>query len=304
MAGGILAAVLTLQSAAPSDPPACDLRRWGRGLPDREAFVARFPADADINTLQDTVLVGAASHLCRPSAIAFDSTGKLYLSDPGHGDTPWVKVYDPSRGRSDAFVRAFPFPDSSATDAGAEDRAALSRVTRGFVFDSRGNAYGTAGDEIVVFAPGTSPPGPPIRKIAGPDTFLRRPRDRAIGPGDTLYVLNVFGHWRCSMMPPLDVTVAVFPPDASGNVEPARLLVVKAAGSGPSAPGGLAVDGKGAVYISFEHEGIAVYPPGARGRVAPVRRLALRKTVTYPTSLAISSDGSLYVVGYPHPTQC
>jgi hypothetical protein len=131
-----------------------------------------------------------------------------------------------------------------------------------------------------------------------------------VGPGDSLYVLNVFGYWRCASMAPKEVTVTVYPPGAKGRVEPARSIVISEEGPPPrelarfTRPRGMAVDRRGSVYVGFEASRIAVYAPGADGAVAPARQLTMAGTHAFPLALAAGSGDTLHAVGFPHPTIC
>ena len=229
--------------------------------------------------------------------ISVDSSGHLWAS--GRDPRGLIRVYDPdARGEAE--------PVRVIAGAGVDPGRLM-----GFDVDGRGNSYVATDDTVVVYSPGARDGDPPIRKIAGPDTFLRTARDLAIGPGDTLYVLNAFGYWHCGSMAPREVTVSVYAPGADGNVEPVRLLVItqegKTAGSGFALmrPQGIAVDKAGSVYVSFdEPKWIAAFRPGAKGVVSPNRILRMDSTRTDPRGLAVGKDGAVYVVATPSPMIC
>jgi sugar lactone lactonase YvrE len=334
--------------------PACDDRHDMPKLFRSEAFIARYPRTADSSTSPDTVIVGDAIPLCVPRDIAVGPEGELYVldfyrrpSDDVPGARALVTVYDGDGDRDNEPIRVF----SVAADAiaiavdstghfwissrsaggvvrvygpGVKGQTEPARriagwgteasAVLGIGVDSRGNSYVISGDEVVVYPAGARDDDVPLRRIGGPDTFLRSPADLAIGPGDTLYVLNAVGSWGCHgrrMPKETEVAVTIYPPSADGNVKPARQIVVMQMGKGPgpigllTRPTGLTVDRAGAVYVASEMAGqIAVFAPGASGMVAPSRILHLRGAAGEPKAFAIGKDGALYVLGFPGPGAC
>ena len=101
--------------------------------------------------------------------ISVDSSGHLWAS--GRDPRGLIRVYDPdARGEAE--------PVRVIAGAGVDPGRLM-----GFDVDGRGNSYVATDDTVVVYSPGARDGDPPIRKIAGPDTFLRTARDLAIGPG-------------------------------------------------------------------------------------------------------------------------
>jgi len=330
--------------------PACDSSSHFVQFTHLKPYIAQFPPAADGSSSPDTVVTGEAIPLCTPRDIATGPDGELYvldmhprLSDPAAGLQVLVKVYDRRAAPDDVPARVFAVAadvmamtvDSSGHlwtssrspggvvrvyGPGAREEPKPVRVIQGWgayapsvagiAVDSRGNSYVSAGDEVVVYPQDAQAGDMPLREIAGPDTFLRQPTDLAIGPGDSLYVLNAVGFWRCHRAgdTPAEVTVTVYPPGAEGNVEPARrIVVVQAKSSGLREPlmdpVGLAVDEAGAVYVSLAWPGsVAVYAPGATGSVSPVR--VLRTGGGAPKALAIGENGALYVLTIPSSRVC
>ena len=325
------------------EPPVCDSSRHTIRSTTQKPFIARFPPSADGLKRVDTAIAGAAIPLCTPRDIAIGPDGALYVLDLHprlYDETPGlralVKIYERDAAPDDAPARVFAVAEDAiamSVDSAGQVWTSSRRVGEvirvygprarkepepvrvidgwnawapsvlGIEVDSRGNSYVTAG-EVVVYPPSAREGDPPVRKITGPATSLRSPVDLAIGPGDTLYVLNALGTWRCGRGAPAEVSVTVYPPGADGNVKPVRriMLTGEKAPDGlayPPRPTGLTVDQSGAVYVSFgTAQWIAVFAPGARGNAVPVRNLY---PGAEPQSLAIGKDGALYVLAIPGP---
>ena len=365
------------------EPPVCDSSRHTIRSTTQKPFIARFPPSADGLKRVDTAVAGAAIPLCTPRDIAIGPDGALYVLDlhPRLYD----ETRDCGRSRSkrdaapdDAPARVFAVAEdaiamsvdsagqvwTSSRRVGEDIRVYGPRARKepepvrvidgwnawapsvlGIEVDSRGNSYVTAG-EVVVYPPSAREGDPPVRKITGPATSLRSPVDLAIGPGDTLYVLNALGTWRCGRGAPAEVSVTVYPPGADGNVKPVRRIMltggrrprmawhtplvrpdlrstragrsrvlrngamdrrVRAGCAGKRGARPESLPGRGAAVACHRQGGHALRPghPGAEGGVVP---MGLSPEHARPRSRALmrahSLVGSLYVVGYPQPTEC
>jgi sugar lactone lactonase YvrE len=244
-------------------------------------------------------LSGPGAYLSDPRGIAIDRRGTLYVaSGPQPITQGAIRVYAPG-----------------STDAWSPLRIITGRRTRlsrpeDVAVDSRGYIYAAnRAGAVTVYAPGAEGDAAPVRVIAGRNTLLRDPAHLAIGPGDTLYVLNAFGgFWKYGNA---YVTVTVYSPRSSGDVEPVRTINVT--GSPTAFDGrfatGIAVDARGSVYLSdYSSNVVPVYAPGAGGDAAPTRRIRLgpadpTKGPDWPgmggTAITISPEGELFVAVFP-----
>jgi hypothetical protein len=131
----------------------------------------------------------------------------------------------------------------------------------------------------------------------------------AFGPGDTLYTLNLFGYagsHRC-VTGSTNVTVTAYAPGASGDVEPARYIVVVTNGKsftsdrqyGWYLPNGVSADTSNAVQV-WHTAGAVLYGAGASGFVPPSRSLLeSREEGTDAGGVAVSSNGKIYRTAAP-----
>jgi hypothetical protein len=247
--------------------------------------------------------------------MGIDSAGNLYVTTEEY---PPALETPPPAHRFGGAVRVYA--------AGADSAARPIRILAGDAtqlfqpadvgFDRRGDMY------VVNTSSGRLEPGyvtvydadaqgdvAPRRTIAGPHTEFHLPMKLALGAGDTLYVLNAYNWNRFGTD---QVTVTVYPPGASGDIAPARTLVVKrgpgseGARRGLGDPYALAVDNQGFIYIAmsggWSDGAVAVYPPGAAGDVAPTRLLGGSGTgLRVPRGLVLNDRGELYVTSVPAP---
>lgn len=142
-----------------------------------------------------------------------------------------------------------------------------------------------------MFAPGASGDAAPVRVIRGKRTGLTAAFAIAVDPPGNVYVVNSDDMAISGVL--------VFGPRANGNVAPIRVI----AGSATKleTPSGVAVDPRGAIYVS-DHGGsdgagaVRVYAKGANGNAAPLYSIAGSATRLRPYGLTINRSGELDVV--------
>ncbi len=229
-------------------------------------------------------IAGLHTRLTRPRGIAVDGNGELYITNgQRRGGGGAIRVYAAGARGEDQPVRTIVAPDVTLlppSDIVSDDRgdlyvAASNETTSGQVLVRHGR--GQRADSAV-------------RILGGPSTLLRRPIALAIGPGDTLYALNVFGAYA---------TVTIFAPGAGGDAEPVRVIEVLRKGENPAletplaAMRTLAADDTGAVQV-WTSDGAVVYPPSAGG-AAPPARVTLEKAVEGERgAVTVAGDGTVY----------
>jgi hypothetical protein len=251
--------------------------------------------------------------------MGLDRHGNLYVGTDERAPTDAGSITVYPRGAEGA--RPKPFGSLRIYGPNAAGEASPIRVLRGHAtrlsrpahvaFDSRGRMYVANTDgHVTVYREGAGGNAAPLRTIAGRNTLLRHPAKLALAAGDTLMVLNTFGlsGWQYPSGPGYS-TVTVYAPDAAGDVEPVRSIVVnggtRSAGSRLrlTTPTGMAVDRNGSVYVAFLDPGaIAVYQPGAEGDIVPKRLLPGDRTGKYPVGVTVSPLGELYVASLAVPS--
>ena len=184
-------------------------------------------ANAEANTVSvyspgSTTPTRTLTGLDAPVALAFDSSGNLYVANNG---TNTVSVFAPNATT----------PTSTLTEPSSPQALAI---------DASGNIYVGNDTTVSVFAPGSTTP---TRTLTG----LNSPSAMAFDSRGTLYVAN-FGQQTVAAPEGSGTTVSVFAP---GSTTPNATL------TGLSGPTALAFDSSGNLYVaSAGSNSISVFP--------------------------------------------
>jgi hypothetical protein len=267
-------------------------------------------ADIDIDTSADPAVVGASRQLSttptatltgldHPDALAFDSSGNLYVANEGTynavGHT--VSEFAPGSTAPTTTLTGLYQPYALAFDSSGNLYVAggwgvtkfapgsttptatltgLSGFAAAMAFDSSGNLYVANGDGVTKFAPGSTTPTTTLTGLSGPAAL-------AFDSSGNLYVANYDG---CR-----GTTVSKFAP---GATTPTATL------AGLSGPCALAFDSSGNLYVAndgaynnnniYNGTTVSKFAPGATTPTATLSGLLNR-----PCALAFDSIGNLYV---------
>jgi sugar lactone lactonase YvrE len=258
-------------------------------------------------------VAGPKAALSDPFGIAVDRRGRLYVTNaPLPKTIGAIRVFAPTADGDAPLVREINGPSAALIqpmDVALDSRGDIYVLNWGDGYEE------WRVDRINVFRADANGDVAPTRTIKGPNTLLRHPIKFAFGANDTLYVLNAFHLWKYGTG---NVTVTVYAPGVSGDIEPVRSIIVTggrpnaARGQGLIWPSGIAVDARGAVYLAnyFSKGGVAVFAPGANGPAKPERFVYPRSavsTMTWPgmgaVAVAIGPRDELFVAGSPQPTE-
>ena len=255
------------------------------------------------NVPPSRTITGPRTRLSHPTGLALDRKRRLYVANGlVSGNEGAIRVYASGARGEDQPVRVLAGPATRLWEP------------TDIEFDSRGNMYvpfGYAPGVVSVFRPEASGDEAPVRTITGPQRLVRRTVALAVGPGDTLYALNVHGYGgRCDPRATGDATVTVYPPGANGEVEPARTLVLTQEGMSPGCVAGLglvhglAVDAGGGVQV-WHTGGTVRFPPGAEGLAAPLQAMVdTTASGTNASGVTVTSDGWAYQTNVPSAGPC
>ncbi|MDZ7577798.1 MAG: fibronectin type III domain-containing protein [Candidatus Nanopelagicales bacterium] len=180
----------------------------------------------DGNTPPDKTLTGAATGLNAPMGVAFDASGRMYVTNYG-GDSVTVYSADWATG------------DTAPVKTLAGDATGLNEPG-GVAFDASGRMYvPNEGDSVTVYsADWADGDTAPDKTLTGDATGLKAPEGVAFDASGTMYVTNYWGD-----------SVTVYAADwADGDTAPVKTLTGDA--TGLNAPGGVAFDASGRMYVT------------------------------------------------------
>ncbi len=266
------------------------------------------------------IIRGSKAGLDRPTGIAVDSKGKIYVVNGG-------SVFDlsgPRPGRIDVYA------------AGSDGNIAPVAVLMGnrtrlenpnaVALDSSGKIYVTdSGDgeiesksppRVMVYSAGSKGNVAPITTISGERTDLWFPYGIALDASGKIYVTNNASQGPRFGAPDDDYEnrVTVYPPRAKGNIAPIARIAGRETGIGQ--PGGIAVDSGGRVYVTNEcvrrfegdphkslrdqlrcWQSVTVYPAGADGDAAPIAMIFGAQTGMRggPKGVMVDPKGEIYL---------
>ena len=165
--------------------------------------------------------------------------------------------------------------------------------------DTAGNIYiATNGDAtnapaIFVFGPTANGAATPIRTISGSLTQIISPYQFALDAAGDLYA--VMANDAFAGVPPI---LVMYPAGSSGNVAPTMIT------SSQYAPGGVALDSAGNIYITSgsgttaSPYGIYEFAAGSKAGAAPTRSITGTNVQGADEYLQVDTAGNIFVSGF------
>jgi sugar lactone lactonase YvrE len=237
---------------------------------------------------------GANTKLFSPSGLTVDSSGNIYVANPG--STTYAANQKPVVEALDSITVYSP----GSTGNIAPVRTISGNLTRlsspsGIAVDSSGNLYvdslgvqGSQGAGILIFAPGSNGNVAPTLSIDGDCANLTTTGPIALDANANIFVGGY------------DKIVAYahdgpFPP--KGAVE---CLVPAFQISGPQTGikeiTGISVDSVGDIFVTdSETNSVSAFQSGDKGDVEPLATIATPTNIFEPTGVALDSSGTIYV---------
>jgi len=264
-----------------------------------------YAAGSNGNVAPTATISGGATGLELPFGVAIDSSGNLYVVNPGSavGGVDSLTIY-PSGSSGNTAPSA---TISSDTEIEAPFGIALDASDNIYVADA-GSAFGGV-DSVSIYPYGTYANEPPVAVISGDNTLLNFPAGIALDSSGNIYLANATGGYDGSG------SVTQYAPlkNKSGtlNIAPTAVIAGDDTGdlTGFNFPDGVVVDSSGNVYVANATGGpdgigsITIYPAGSNGNVAPTATISDNPScapcdnteLAIPYGIALDFSGNIYV---------
>jgi hypothetical protein len=263
--------------------------------PNQAIFVAN---DYDVTAYPlgstgDVPPIAVTTDFASPSAIARDSSGRLYVTN-----------------QVSNTVTIFPAGANGNTRPLAVIGGSKTRLSKpsGIALGSDGTIYvansaGTKRSSVTVYPP-LSGSGilneSPISEISGSRTLLDNPSGVALDSHGNICVTNPFFTRITKHKSIAKGRITIYPAGSSGNVAP--VATIRGDRTGLAFPSGIALDSANNIYVAnISEPSITVYSAGSDGNVLPIASIAGSNTALSPFGgIAVDSSGSVYAQGCPN----
>jgi sugar lactone lactonase YvrE len=260
------------------------------------ATVTVYAPEADGDAAPIHTIVGLATKLLAPTAIAVADDGTLYVANAGvwNDDHGSVRVYAPDADGQARPARTLLGPGTQLISPGG---LAISRGDTIYVLG--GWDFPRGRTRIAVYPPMADGEVAPIRTIEGDSTGFRESSGMAVDGEGQVYVANRKEAQGINAYGPDLGSVTVFRPGARGNHPPVR--TIEGGYTRLNGPSGLAKDRAGNLYVANRWGtgpgSVTVYAPAAEEDVRPIRMIAGPATgLNHPAGVALDAHDTLYVV--------
>jgi hypothetical protein len=194
---------------------------------------------------------GSGTGLDRPEGVAFDVTGRLYVTNSAANT---ITEYAPG-----AIGDASPVATIAGQKTGLSDPGFIA-------LDGAGHLYvvNNGTNSVTEYAQGANGDASPVATIAGPATGITHPEGITVDPAGNIYLSNRENN-----------SVTTYAKGANGNVKP--IAVLSGAKTGLDRPIGLSYQA-GHLVVSNDSGGVATFSTPAKGDQAPASVLAITDT--------------------------
>ena len=210
------------------------------------ASVTVYPAGSSGNAAPSATISGDNTYLSEPTAIAIDSTGKIYVTE---GFDAVVVFPKGSTGNATPSAIIDSNISGSVTDLDNPVAVAVDNLGNTYLANN-GSQYGRS-DTVSVYLPGSNSNVVPSATISGSNTGLGDPIGIAIDSvAGKIYVAN-FNNY----------SVTVYPVGTNGNASPSATISGFSTGLEPI---GIALDSGGNIYVAdIGVDSVFVFPAGS-----------------------------------------
>ena len=236
------------------------------------------------------------------AGIALDAGGNLFL---GNLAANTVEEYPPLAGGKTLAAAPTLAPTSMPTATVTTTARIIPSLTRpvGVALDASGNIYVTNQGiaNVTKFASGAGGFNPkPLIVISGDNTQLSSPAGLAVDHSGNILVADAV---KPTAKDPTAPAILEFTAAQSGDVAPNQLI--NGAGTGLDTPTGIAVDGKGNLWVAnLGGDDVLEYAAGKFGNIIPLTTITSSTKcsstdgtcLTSPIGIALDDTGNIFVV--------
>jgi sugar lactone lactonase YvrE len=254
--------------------------------------ITKYPAGSTGDAAPVAEIKGANTKLFSPSGLTVDSSGNIYVANPGlisgtnqklivqAVDT--ITVYSPGSTGNIAPIR---------TISGNLTRLSLSGIavdSSGYIYANSLGVEGSRGAGILIFAPGSNGNVAPIKSIGSDCGFLTTTGPIALDANANIYVgdydkivffvhNDLFADKR---------EVLCMPP----------AFQISGSQTGIKEITGISVDSVGDIFVTdSESDSVSAFQSGDNGDIEPSATIATANQIFEPTGVALDSSGRIYV---------
>jgi len=226
-------------------------------------------------------IVGPDTGLNNPSAIAIDSSGRIYVTNYG-SDT--ITVY-----ASNATGDAKPIATLGGPETGISTPTGIALNAKGNIWVS--DQIPSGNSTILEFAAGASGDVAPLVTIGGLTTRLHETSGVALDAAGEIITMNFQSPDGSN-----EGYVEVFAPQAQGDTAPIRSI--QGSNTGMIGNAGIAADRKGDVYVPVAgYNVLLVFAAGANGNVPPSQAIGGGNTQLFiPLGIAVDRKDTIFAI--------
>jgi sugar lactone lactonase YvrE len=200
-------------------------------------------------------ITGSNTGLANPSAIALDTSGRIYVTNSAAAGGGSVTVY---AANPSGTLNETPLATIAGGNTGldAPDGVAFDGGANIYVTNENGGSGGNGSVTVYAANPSGALNEAPLATISGSNTGLRNPIGLAVDGAGRIDVVDFFTN-----------SLTVYPANPSGTLNEAPLATIAGSSTLLGSPDGIALDASGKLYVANGYGAITVYAANPSGTI-------------------------------------